>query len=201
MTDRRAGRDRRRHEREKKRFKVQFGPGDLAHSGYSVDLSESGLYLQAGFIYPPGTVLVLQIDFPEGPWTTRGIVRWSKDLPPAFKRSLRGGMGLEFLTGATGRSATPAAPAPDRPPRHAAPIAPPPEVGETELGSGSTRRRQISTMAGNTFEVRQTDYRGACYVRIFQLPLTDGSSEAVYRGAFWSPDEANAAVKEFLKGR
>lgn len=201
MTDRRTGRERRKHAREKQRFKVQFGPGDLAHSGYSVDISEGGLYLQAGFIYPPGTVLVLQIDLPEGPWTTRGVVRWSKDLPPAFKRSLRCGMGLEFLAGTTGRSATPGAPTPLRPPKPAAPISPPPEVGEAELGSGSTRRRQISTLAGNTFEVRQTDYRGACYVRIFQLPLTDGSSEAVFRGAFWSLEAAEAAVREFLKGR
>src|SRR5258705_11764119 len=112
MSDRRVGVDRRRHERDKKRYKVQFGPGDLAHSGYSVDFSESGLYLQAGFIYPPGTVLVLQIDFPDGPWTTRGVVRWSKDLPPVFKRSLRGGMGLEFLAGTTGRTVSPGGPDP-----------------------------------------------------------------------------------------
>jgi PilZ domain-containing protein len=201
MTERRTGRDRRRHEREKKRFKVEFGPGDLAHSGYSADFSESGLYLQAGVIYPPGTVLALQIEFPEGPWKTRGVVRWSKDLPPAFKRSLRGGMGLEFLAGSARVSATPGETSASRPPGRSTPASPPPDVGETELGSGPTRRRQISTMGGNTFEIRQTEYRGACYVRIFQLPLSDGSSEAAFRGAYWSVEAADAAVKEFLKGR
>jgi len=203
MTESGAGSERRRHPRAKKRFQVRFGPGDLAHSGYTQDVSESGLYLQASIIYPPNTILVLQIEYAEGPVTVRGVVRWSKDLPPAFKRSLRCGMGVEFVEGvpkrpeAASAAAIPAPKSRPAPPRTGVP----PEAGDQELGSGSTRRRQVSTMAGNTFEVLQTEYRGAWYIRIFQLPKTDGSSEAAFRGAFWNREAAEAAVKGFLKDR
>ena len=70
---------------------------------------------------------------------------------------------------------------------------------ERNLGGGATRRRQVSTAAGNTFEVLQTEYRGAFYVRVYQLPRTDGSAEAIFRQSFWKKEEAEAAVKAFLK--
>jgi len=207
MSERKAA-ERRRHARVKKRFAVRFGPGDLAHSGYTQDLSESGLYLLANTIYPPNTVLVLQVDYPEKTLTLRGIVRWSKDLPPAFRRNLRGGMGVEFTTaGAKGTSAK-TSKAVAGPQAVASPSGmdsnrghsePPPEVDEKRLGGGATRRRQVSTSAGNTFEVLQTEYRGAFYVRVFQLPRTDGSAEAIFRQGFWKKEEAEAAVKAFLK--
>jgi len=198
----RKGAERRRHARTKKRYAVRFGPGDLAHSGYTQDVSDSGLYLLANIIYPPNSVLVIQVEYPEKTITLRGIVRWSKDLPPAFRRNMRGGMGVEFTTtGAkvdSGHASKGAAAAPIVTPVNA-PSGQPPEVEERHLGGGATRRRQVSTSAGNTFEVLQTEYRGAFYVRVYQLPRTDGSAEAVFRQGFWKREEAEAAVKAFLK--
>jgi PilZ domain-containing protein len=198
----RKGAERRRHARLRKRYSVRFGPGDLAHSGYTQDISDSGLYLLANIIYPPNTVLVLQVEYPEKTLTLRGIVRWSKDLPPAFRRNLRGGMGVEFTAaGAKGSAArsTQAAAAPPGIAPARGESEPPPEVEERQLGGGATRRRQVSTAAGNTYEVLQTDYRGAVYVRVYQLPRTDGSAEAIFRQGFWKKEEAEAAVKAFLK--
>ena len=40
--DRRKRRDRRRYSRKKKRLSVRFGPGDLAHTGYTGDVSDEG---------------------------------------------------------------------------------------------------------------------------------------------------------------
>jgi len=198
----RKGAERRRHTRLRKRFAVHFGPGDLAHSGYTQDISESGIYLLANMIYPPNTVLVLQIEYPERILTLRGIVRWSKDLPPAFRRNLRGGMGVEF-TIAGGKGVSPQVPKIPALPPEAGPdrahAGPPPEVEERNLGGGATRHRQVSTSAGNTFEVIQTEYRGAFYVRVFQLPRTDGSAEAIFRQGFWKKEDAEAAVKAFLR--
>lgn len=198
----RKGAERRRHSRTRKRYSVRFGPGDLAHNGYTQDVSEGGLYLLANVIYAPNTVLLLQIEYPEKTLTLRGIVRWSKDLPPAFRRNLRGGMGVEFTAAGTKATAHQAS----RPPAVTPSVGgqrddsgPPPEVEEKHLGGGATRRRQVSTAAGNTFEVLQTEYRGAFYVRVFQLPRSDGSAEAVYRQGFWKKEEAEAAVRAFLK--
>lgn len=180
---------------------MRFGPGDLAHSGYTDDVSDSGIHLRCTIIYPPHTVLVLQIDYPEKTVSTRGVVRWVKDLPPAFKRSLRGSMGIEFAASA-GEAADKARtrPSAEKPQsRPATARGAVPEASEGDLGSGSTSRRQVSTAEGNTYEVLLTEYRGAFYARLFQLPRSMGSADAVFRAAFWRKEEADAAVKKFLK--
>ena len=201
MTGSERGRERRRHARVKTRMQVRFGPGDLAHSGYSQDISASGLYLQAGVIYSPGTILLLQIEYPDGAVTKRGAIRWSRDLPPAFKRNLRCGMGVEFLETARAEKASEPARTAEPPPKPRSHKGAPAEMSDEDLQRWPARRRQVSTLSGNTFEVHETEHHGAVYVRIFQLPLTDGSHEAAFREAFWTQDEANAAVKAFLKER
>lgn len=198
----RKGADRRRHPRVKKRLTVRFGLGDLAHTGYSQDVSESGLYLQANMTFPPRTVLQLQIDYPEKTLTLRGIVRWSKELPPAFKRNLKGGMGVEFTAAGDTRAAVKPAESPSgAAPSHPASTGSPVEASEKELGGGTTKHRQVSTHGGRTFEVLQTEFRGAIYVRIYPLPRTDGSAEALFSQAFWKREEAEAAIRAFLRER
>lgn len=212
LKERRTGRLRRRHDRTKKRLVVRFGTGELAHSGYTQDVSESGIYLQAGTVHPPGTILYLQIDFPEGSVTKQGVVRWCKDVPAALQRSLRGGMGLEFteFSGVQPLAPQPEPPAPQPEPSAPAPPSspaprkttrdnPPPEVNDKELARGATQRRQVSTLAGNTFEILQTEYHSAFYVRAYQLPRSDGSQEAIFAQAFWTRDEAALATRTFLK--
>ncbi len=195
-------REQRKEERQRKRLQVRFGPGDLAHAGYTQDISESGICLQAGILYPPQTVLNLRIEYPEGPASHRGLVRWSREYPPAVKRSVKGGMGVSFLDvpEAAGGGAPRAPEPPAARTRPQVPKGVPPELGDRDLDRLPTRRRQISTLQGHTFEVRETEHRGALYIRIFRLPLTDGSHEAVFREAFWSREEAEAAVKAFLRG-
>jgi PilZ domain-containing protein len=222
MSDPVKTRERRRSSREKKKMSVRFGPGDLAHSGVTRDFSETGLCLQTSALYPPSTILIMKIDFPEGPATYRGVVRWSrdpsaasrrplpgKDLPSAMKKNLQGGMGVEYLDALQpaqepGPAARAEAPRADPPrPETRAPVrrrmGVPPEMSERDLQRSPTRRRQLSTVAGNTFEVFETEHRGALYIRIRQLPLTDGSSQAAFQEAFWTREEADAAVKAFLK--
>ena len=216
MTEPSKSRERRKNTRERKKMEVRFGPGELAHTGTTRDFSARGLCLQAGTIYPPSTILVMKVDLPDGAATFRGIVRWSRDpglaarqspggriVPAVMRKSLLGGMGVEFTD--TLR-ATVSEPAPSaEPPASPPPVRPkrgiPPEASEENLRRAPTRRRQISTLAGNTFEVHETEYRGALYVRLIQLPLTDGSHQSVFEEAFWTREEADAAVKAFLKGR
>jgi hypothetical protein len=194
------GAERRRHPRTKKRYTVRFGIGDFTHTGYTQDVSEGGLYLMANTIFPPGTILQVQLEYPNHRETIRGVVRWAKDLPPAFRRNMRGGMGLEFqAVGSPGAAAESIRPSVLRPKGEAPSGELPPEASEQQLERGATRRRQVSTRGGSTFEVLQTEYRGGIYVRIFQLPRTDSSAEARFRQAYRSAEEAEAAVKAFLK--
>jgi hypothetical protein len=77
---------------------VRYGTGEVSHLGYTNDFGGVGLFIQGNTLYPPGTELQLSIIHPDGSRSTRrGIVRWIKDIPRAFRRSLRGGMGIELI--------------------------------------------------------------------------------------------------------
>lgn len=199
MTRPEQGRERRHQARTRMRLRVRFGTGDLDQMGYSQDISTRGLSLQAELRYTPGTVLLLEIDYPDGALTKRGIIRWSRETMGTFRQNLRCGMGIEFLETARAERGSEAAQAPAPPPRRRKGA--PPDMSDEDLARWPTRRRQVSTLSGNTFEVQETDHRGAIYVRIFQLPLTDGSHEAAFREAFWTREEAEAALRAFLKER
>jgi len=98
MTVRTVARDRRRLDRSRKRVSVRYGR-DRAHVlGYTIDLGEKGMFLQGNQLFPPETVLQVELDLPEGRRSVMAIVRWVKEVPAAFRRSLRGGMGIEILS-------------------------------------------------------------------------------------------------------
>jgi len=87
---RRAGRDRRR-------VQVRYGLEQARHLGYTTDFCEKGLYLQANQLFPPETILQLEVSLPEGSKAIRGVVRWVKEVPFELRRVLRGGMGIEVI--------------------------------------------------------------------------------------------------------
>jgi len=90
-------RERRDHARNRRRISVRYGPEQVRHLGYTSDFGNKGLFLQGNTLYPPNTMLQLTVDLPEGPRAFRGRVRWVKEIPPAFRRTLRGGMGIELF--------------------------------------------------------------------------------------------------------
>lgn len=98
MGMRSAAADRRKMDRNRRRVSVRYGDEQARFLGYTQEMGDKGLFLQGNQIYPPGTVLNLDLEMPEGTRSARGIVRWVKEVPPAFRRSMRGGMGIELLT-------------------------------------------------------------------------------------------------------
>jgi hypothetical protein len=90
-------REKRSTDRRRRRVPVRYGLEKAQFLGYTSDLGEKGLFLQANHLFYPGTVLRLEIVQEDGERTLRGIVRWVKEVPPAFRRSLRGGMGIELI--------------------------------------------------------------------------------------------------------
>ncbi len=99
MGTRSAAAERRKVDRNRRRVSVRYGEDQALFLGYTQEMGDKGLFLQGNQIYPPGTVLNLDLEMPEGTRSARGIVRWVKEVPPAFRRSMRGGMGIELLTG------------------------------------------------------------------------------------------------------
>jgi len=99
MAMRSAAAERRRLDRNRRRVSVRYGDEKARYLGYTQEMGEKGLFLQGNQLFPPGTVLSLEIETPEGAKSWRGIVRWVKEVPLVFRRSMRGGMGIELLTG------------------------------------------------------------------------------------------------------
>jgi len=98
MAIRPAAAERRKINRDRRRISVRYGNETARFLGYTQEMGDKGLFLQGNQLFPPGTVLHLDMELPEGPKSARGIVRWVKEVPPAFRRSMRGGMGIELLT-------------------------------------------------------------------------------------------------------
>lgn len=82
-----------------KRLQVRYGPDIPSHLGFTIDVSESGLFVKATIVYPPGTRLVLDLALPDGATISlRGEVSWVKRVPPSLARHLRkAGMGIAVL--------------------------------------------------------------------------------------------------------
>ncbi|HEV8376700.1 MAG TPA: PilZ domain-containing protein [Candidatus Polarisedimenticolia bacterium] len=91
-----AASERRRIDRDRRRVSVRYGEGKHEFLGYTCDLAESGMFLQGVKLFPPNTQLSIELELAEGSRRVKGVVRWVKEVPPAFRRSLRGGMGIEF---------------------------------------------------------------------------------------------------------
>lgn len=92
-----ATRDRRLIDRARRRIGVRYGAGKPEFLGFTSDFADTGLFLQGNNLFAPGTVLTLEVDLPGGRRMIRGTVRWVKEVPPAFRRSMRGGMGIETI--------------------------------------------------------------------------------------------------------
>ena len=92
-------RERRRRDRQRRRVSVRYGLEKPQYLGYTTDLGRKGLFLQGNQLFPPGAVLQLAVSQEDGKPRIRGVVRWVKEVPPAFRRSLRGGMGIELIAG------------------------------------------------------------------------------------------------------
>jgi len=90
--------ERRESTRNRRRTAVRYGTDDVRHLGFTSDFGKEGLFLQGNALYPPNTLLHLQVEMPGGATRTlRGRVRWVKNIPLAFRRTLRGGMGIELI--------------------------------------------------------------------------------------------------------
>ena len=51
--------------RRTKRIEVRFGPEQATDLGFTVDVSETGLFIKTNQVYPPDTRLVLELSLPD----------------------------------------------------------------------------------------------------------------------------------------
>lgn len=83
--------------RAHKRIEVRYGLEEPRFIGYSGNLSKSGIMVRAVRVFPPGSVLNLELRLPGGAVRARGEVVWARAGPPQWVTTGRIGMGITFI--------------------------------------------------------------------------------------------------------
>jgi hypothetical protein len=76
---------------------VRYGVKDPGATGFTMNFAESGLYIQATNVRPPGAVLQIEIQAPDRKFALRGKVVWAKRSLAGAARGMGSGMGVQIL--------------------------------------------------------------------------------------------------------
>lgn len=85
--------------RRLKRLTLMFGPDKPTHLGFTVDISDTGVFLKAIKVYPPGTILNMELSIPDnGVAEFQGKVMWAKAVPSNMIHIVKkAGMGVRII--------------------------------------------------------------------------------------------------------
>ncbi|MBN2644127.1 MAG: pilus assembly protein PilZ [Desulfuromonadaceae bacterium] len=91
--------DKRGKPRYRKRLRVLYGPEIPSKVGFTSNVSETGLCIQNFVVYPPGTMLLMEAELPDGEIVRmEGRVQWARKVPPALLRKVKyAGMGIRIV--------------------------------------------------------------------------------------------------------
>jgi len=93
-----APRPRQKEGRTRRRLEVRYGDGrGTVLMGYSGNLSANGMMVRTPRVFPPGTILTLELRFAKGRVALKGRVMWAREGPMAWVQMGRVGMGIEFI--------------------------------------------------------------------------------------------------------
>jgi len=76
---------------------VRYGVETASKTGFTGNLSESGMFLRTNVVCPPGATIQVEIAFPDRVWSLWARVVWAKRVPPQLAHVLECGMGLCFV--------------------------------------------------------------------------------------------------------
>ena len=77
---------------------MRYGPEEPRFVGYSGNVSRSGIMVRTIRVFAPGTVLRLELKFPDRTFLVRGEVVWAREGPVQLLSTGRIGMGINFVS-------------------------------------------------------------------------------------------------------
>ncbi len=86
-----------RSRRARRRVQVRYGVGETRFIGYSGNVSRTGVMVRAARVFPPGTVLDIELKFPDHTFHMRGKVMWAREGSYQWVLAGRVGMGINFI--------------------------------------------------------------------------------------------------------
>ena len=92
-----ADNDKRVTDRAKRRLMCRYGVDKADKTGFTMNLSETGVFVKTNSVFPPGTTLHVELAFPDRSFSMWGRVVWAKKVPPQLAHILECGMGICFI--------------------------------------------------------------------------------------------------------
>jgi hypothetical protein len=86
--------DKRFRHRTRRRVRVRYGVERPERNAFTKDLSETGLFLRTNQVLEPGTLLQLEVEFPDRRFSLWARVIWAKQVPPQLAHVLECGIPL-----------------------------------------------------------------------------------------------------------
>jgi hypothetical protein len=84
-------------DRKRRRLTVRFGVNRPEKTGFTRNISSTGIFIQTNLPLPPGTILHMEIAFPERTFALRGRVIWAKKVPAQLAHVIECGMGIRYV--------------------------------------------------------------------------------------------------------
>lgn len=84
-------------DRKRRRLTVRFGVNAPEKTGFTRNISASGVFIQTNLPLPPGTILRIELAFPERTFSLRGRVVWAKKVPAQLAHVIECGMGIRYV--------------------------------------------------------------------------------------------------------
>ena len=88
--------DRRRHERFRTSLQLLYGTISCDYTGPVDNISISGLCIRTNEVFPAGTSIKMQIQFPDRTFHQTGEVMWAIKVPERDMKNMMCGMGIQF---------------------------------------------------------------------------------------------------------
>jgi uncharacterized protein (TIGR02266 family) len=89
--------ERRRHERVQARLEVRYGTHGFDLEAPLENISLSGVCIRTNDVFPAGTRIRMQIEFPDRQITQTGEVMWAIKVPERDRETMMCGMGVQFV--------------------------------------------------------------------------------------------------------
>ena len=83
--------------RAKRRLIVRFGTHAPDHTGFTRDVSETGLSIRTNSVLKPGSTIQVEVQFPDESFLLWARVIWAKKVPAQLAHVLDCGMGVCFI--------------------------------------------------------------------------------------------------------
>ena len=83
--------------RARKRVMVRYGVGHPEKTGFTKNISPTGVYIKTNAVFAPGTMLQMEIELGTRKISMWGQVVWAKRVPPQLAHVLDCGMGVRFV--------------------------------------------------------------------------------------------------------